>query len=106
MNETNEVNKTNARAHRSGKPTARCWATGLTMVQESRSGIRRRILAWLRRALPSLPPDVARALMRKIGPGAAIDLESHVSPLSLPWDLRPTEHLTSPTCWLQPLRGP
>lgn len=38
------------------------------MVPESLSGAKRRVLPWMLRALPSLPPAVARALKRKIAP--------------------------------------
>jgi acetolactate synthase-1/2/3 large subunit len=38
------------------------------MVPESLSGLKRRILPWLLRSLPSLPPGVARTLKRKIAP--------------------------------------
>ncbi|HEY7871441.1 MAG TPA: acetolactate synthase large subunit [Rudaea sp.] len=37
-------------------------------VPESLGGAKRRILPWMLRALPSLPPAVARALKRKIAP--------------------------------------
>ena len=38
------------------------------MVPQSLSGLKRRVLPWLLRSLPSLPPAVARALKRKIAP--------------------------------------
>jgi len=38
------------------------------MVPESLGGAKRRILPWLLRALPALPPGVARALKRKLAP--------------------------------------
>ncbi|MBI2396545.1 MAG: acetolactate synthase large subunit [Xanthomonadales bacterium] len=38
------------------------------LIPESLSGTKRRILPWLLRALPSLPPAVARALKRKLAP--------------------------------------
>ncbi|SDZ82996.1 acetolactate synthase large subunit [Acidovorax soli] len=38
------------------------------MVPQSLSGLKRRLLPWLLRSLPSLPPAVARALKRKIAP--------------------------------------
>ncbi len=38
------------------------------MVPESLSGLKRRILPWLLRSLPNLPPGVARTLKRKIAP--------------------------------------
>ncbi len=38
------------------------------MVPQSLSGIKRRVLPWLLRSLPSLPPSVARALKRKMAP--------------------------------------
>lgn len=38
------------------------------LVPESLAGPKRKVLPWLLRALPSLPPQVARALKRKIAP--------------------------------------
>ncbi|HST27919.1 MAG TPA: thiamine pyrophosphate-dependent enzyme, partial [Rudaea sp.] len=38
------------------------------LVPESLGGAKRRVLPWMLRALPSLPPAVARALKRKIAP--------------------------------------
>jgi acetolactate synthase-1/2/3 large subunit len=38
------------------------------MVPQSLSGLKRRVLPWLLRSLPSLPPAVARALKRTIAP--------------------------------------
>ena len=38
------------------------------VVPESLSGAKRKVLPWLLRSLPSLPPSVARALKRKIAP--------------------------------------
>ncbi|MBK9348009.1 MAG: acetolactate synthase large subunit [Burkholderiales bacterium] len=38
------------------------------MVPESLSGLKRKVLPWLLRSLPSIPPSVARALKRKIAP--------------------------------------
>ncbi|ART51021.1 acetolactate synthase large subunit [Acidovorax carolinensis] len=38
------------------------------MVPQSLSGLKRKLLPWLLRSLPSLPPAVARALKRKIAP--------------------------------------
>jgi acetolactate synthase-1/2/3 large subunit len=38
------------------------------VVPQSLSGLKRRLLPWLLRSLPSLPPAVARALKRKIAP--------------------------------------
>ncbi|GAA4408347.1 acetolactate synthase large subunit [Quisquiliibacterium transsilvanicum] len=38
------------------------------MVPQSLSGLKRRLLPWLLRSLPGLPPAVARALKRKIAP--------------------------------------
>lgn len=38
------------------------------MVPESLGGAKRRLLPWLLRALPSLPPALARALKRKLAP--------------------------------------
>jgi acetolactate synthase-1/2/3 large subunit len=38
------------------------------MVPESLSGAKRRLLPWMLRAMPRLPPAVARALKRKIAP--------------------------------------
>ena len=38
------------------------------MVPQSLSGLKRKLLPWLLRSLPSLPPGVARALKRKIAP--------------------------------------
>ena len=38
------------------------------LIPESLSGTKRRILPWLLRALPSLPPPLARALKRKLAP--------------------------------------
>ena len=38
------------------------------LVPEALSGAKRKILPWLLRSLPSLPPSVARALKRKIAP--------------------------------------
>ena len=38
------------------------------VVPESLSGAKRRLLPWLLRSLPHLPPGVARALKRKIAP--------------------------------------
>lgn len=38
------------------------------MVPESLSGLKRKVLPWLLRSLPSIPPAVARALKRKIAP--------------------------------------
>lgn len=38
------------------------------MVPESLGGAKRRLLPWLLRAMPSLPPTVAQALKRKIAP--------------------------------------
>jgi acetolactate synthase-1/2/3 large subunit len=38
------------------------------VVPESLSGAKRKVLPWLLRSLPSLPPAVARALKRKIAP--------------------------------------
>jgi acetolactate synthase-1/2/3 large subunit len=38
------------------------------MVPESLSGAKRRLLPWMLRAMPRLPPAVALALKRKIAP--------------------------------------
>jgi len=38
------------------------------LIPESLSGTKRRILPWLLRALPSLPPAIAQALKRKLAP--------------------------------------
>jgi acetolactate synthase-1/2/3 large subunit len=38
------------------------------VVPQALSGLKRRVLPWLLRSLPSLPPGVARALKRKIAP--------------------------------------
>jgi acetolactate synthase-1/2/3 large subunit len=38
------------------------------VIPEALSGLKRRVLPWLLRSLPSLPPGVARALKRKIAP--------------------------------------
>ncbi|HEY9118257.1 MAG TPA: thiamine pyrophosphate-dependent enzyme, partial [Marinobacter sp.] len=38
------------------------------MIPESLSGVKRRILPWMLRALPSLPLSVTRALKRKLAP--------------------------------------
>jgi acetolactate synthase-1/2/3 large subunit len=38
------------------------------MVPEALSGLRRRLLPWLLRSLPSLPPPMARSLKRRIAP--------------------------------------
>ena len=38
------------------------------VVPQSLSGLKRKLLPWLLRSLPSLPPGVARALKRKIAP--------------------------------------
>ena len=38
------------------------------VVPQSLSGLKRKLLPWLLRSLPSLPPAVARALKRKIAP--------------------------------------
>jgi acetolactate synthase-1/2/3 large subunit len=38
------------------------------VIPESLSGAKRRILPWLLRALPALPPAVAQALKRKLAP--------------------------------------
>ena len=38
------------------------------VVPQSLSGAKRKVLPWLLRSLPSLPPAVARALKRKIAP--------------------------------------
>ncbi len=38
------------------------------LVPESLTGAKRRVLPWLLRSLPGLPPPVARALKRKIAP--------------------------------------
>jgi len=38
------------------------------LVPESLGGAKRRVLPWMLRALPSLPPAVARAIKRKISP--------------------------------------
>ncbi len=38
------------------------------LVPESLSGAKRKVLPWLLRSLPHLPPAVARALKRKIAP--------------------------------------
>jgi len=38
------------------------------MVPEALSGLRRRLLPWLLRSLPALPPPVARSLKRRIAP--------------------------------------
>ena len=38
------------------------------MVPQSLSGLKRKVLPWLLRSLPSLPPAVARALKQKIAP--------------------------------------
>ena len=38
------------------------------VVPQSLSGLKRKLLPWLLRSLPSLPPTVARALKRKIAP--------------------------------------
>ena len=38
------------------------------VVPESLSGAKRRLLPWMLRALPGLPPAAARALKRKIAP--------------------------------------
>ena len=38
------------------------------MVPESLNGTKRRILPWLLRSLPHLPPALARALKAKVAP--------------------------------------
>ncbi len=38
------------------------------VIPEALSGLKRKVLPWLLRSLPSLPPGVARALKRKIAP--------------------------------------
>ena len=38
------------------------------MVPESLNGVKRKVLPWMLRALPSLPLSVTRALKRKIAP--------------------------------------
>ncbi|MCZ2406131.1 MAG: acetolactate synthase large subunit, partial [Burkholderiales bacterium] len=38
------------------------------LVPESLSGAKRKVLPWLLKSLPSLPPSVAKALKRKIAP--------------------------------------
>jgi len=38
------------------------------LVPESLAGAKRRVLPWMLRALPSLPPQVAQAIKRKIAP--------------------------------------
>jgi acetolactate synthase-1/2/3 large subunit len=38
------------------------------LVSESLSGAKRKLLLWLLRSLPHLPPGMARALKRKIAP--------------------------------------
>lgn len=38
------------------------------MVPQALSGVKRKVLPWLLRSLPNLPPSVARALKRKIAP--------------------------------------
>jgi acetolactate synthase-1/2/3 large subunit len=38
------------------------------MVPQALSGMKRKMLPWLLRSLPNLPPSVARALKRKLAP--------------------------------------
>ena len=38
------------------------------MIPESLSGVKRRVLPWMLRALPSLPLSVTRALKKKLAP--------------------------------------